>query len=130
MKDWTLIKKLYKNKFGIDKKELESMSDYDVVLLCVSGMSNEDISNFLDIDRKETDKIILKHLFFAGWEPTLSYNPYYFYRLSLKCGIINSVQFADLVYGNVKGNQDTYADIAFDFCVLFDIEYFESERNS
>jgi hypothetical protein len=129
MKDWTAIMKLYKKQFNIDKKTLESMADYEVVLLCVSGMSNIDIAEFLELDKPVVDFIIRKHLDFDGWSKTMEWNPYYFYRLWRKESIINKVDFGFFLGANLDLDHVYLGMRILDNCVLFDKEYSELERN-
>jgi hypothetical protein len=123
-KAWTQFKKFYKTSFNLDGKIMDMLADYDVLLLCVSGLSNLSISEFLDVSIKEVRKILMENLHFLGWEEDLKWNPYYFYRIFLCCDTIDKVNFSLFVKKNSFSAK--YAQKAFDLCTIFDIEYYES----
>jgi len=122
-KNWKNLKDFYKNCFKIDGKVMEMLADYDVVLLCVSGLSNKTISNFLGICTSEVRKIIMKNLHFLGWEDDLDWNPYYFYRIFLCCDTINSTNFSVFVKNN--SFIINHSKKAFDLCITFDTNFFD-----
>ena len=122
-KNWIQLKKFYKTQFNLNGEVLEMLADYDILLLCISGLSNLSISKFLDITVREVRKIIMKNLHFLGWEEDLKWNPYYFYRIFLCCDTIDKDNFSLFVKNNSNSSKNTKK--AFDLCISFDIEFYE-----
>jgi hypothetical protein len=121
-KNWKQLKKFYKTQFNLNGEILEILADYDVLLLCVSGLSNLTISKFLDITTSEVRKIIMKNLHFLGWEEDLKWNPYYFYRIFLCCDTIDKDNFSLFIKNNSSNIK--HSKKAFDLCISFDIEFY------
>jgi len=74
--NWKLVEAFYKDTFGIDPKFVDIMSYKDILLMCVSGASSKNISEFLGIDTAVVANICLSILNFSGWETDLEFNPY------------------------------------------------------
>ena len=77
---WKTLSKLYKQEFGVPETVLSVMCTRAVLTLCVSGMSNKSIAEFLEVDRKIVDEYISIVFGFSGWEKDLGYSPLYRYK--------------------------------------------------
>ena len=75
---WDILSKIYKKEFGVPKKVFTVMCTRAILLLCVSGMSNESIAEFLKIDENMVKKHVKDALNFDGWSMDLCYNPLYY----------------------------------------------------
>lgn len=82
---WKTLVKLYRTKFEITSKVLAIMCTRAVLLLCASGLSNETIATFLDIDKNVVDGYIYTTFKFRGWEKDLPYSPLYYYKTGKMC---------------------------------------------
>lgn len=120
---WKKIETLYKNNFHIDPKTLETISNYNVLLLCVSGLSNIEISKFLDTDTIIVHNIIQKNLNFNGWKTSLSINPYYFYHKLSEYDTISKDTYRFLITKETSFDDEQVLSIAFDICSIFDTIY-------
>jgi hypothetical protein len=76
---WDAVKEFYEEKFGIEGWVVEMYANFDILILCASGASNESIETFLEIDAKEVLKVIQDTFDFDGWKEDLPVNPYKIY---------------------------------------------------
>jgi hypothetical protein len=74
--NWQYIKDFYKEHFGIDGWVVELFANFDILLLCSSGVSNKHIEEFLDIPLDEISKVIKDAFGFDGWVEDFPINPY------------------------------------------------------
>lgn len=86
---WTAVLDLYENKLGVPNKIVEDLSCYDMLYLCCTGLSNNTISETLDIDINVVGDVLKRMLNFSGWYKDLDINPLF-------------------VYNSVKGVRDLY----------------------
>lgn len=76
---WEAVKKFYKDTFGTDAWVVELYANLDILLLCSSGASNKSITNLLEIDTEEVEKVVESTFHFEGWVEDLRINPYSIY---------------------------------------------------
>jgi len=95
MDNWRLIKEFYNKSFGFPDGLVELASVSDVLLMCVSGSSNETISNFFKMSIEEVDTIIQEWLNFSGWIEDLDTNPYSIYTGLISNGYYSIDDFAE-----------------------------------
>lgn len=76
--------KLYKKAFGVPEDVLSVMCARAVLLLCASGLSNESISAFLELDRNQVNTCIKDVYEFDGWEKDLEFNPLHYLKIGRK----------------------------------------------
>ncbi len=74
--DWESVKEFYKESFGIDGWVVEMYANLDILVLCASGASNENIEKFLEIPQSEIRKVLKDAFDFEGWNVDLPINPY------------------------------------------------------
>ena len=74
--DWQSIKDFYKEHFGIQGWVVELFANMDILLLCASGVSNENIEKFLELPMTEVTEVIMNTFGFEGWTVNLPVNPY------------------------------------------------------
>lgn len=73
---WETIKDFYKETFGIDGWVVEVYANIDILCLCASGASNENIEKFLELPKEEIHRVLKDTFEFAGWDKDLPINPY------------------------------------------------------
>lgn len=73
---WEIVKEFYQKEFGIDGWVIEMYANFDILILCASGASNETIEKFLEIPIEEVVKVIEITFDFRGWDKDLPINPY------------------------------------------------------
>ena len=76
---WEDIKRFYVETFGVDAKLVDLVAMSDILILSVSGSSNDSISRFLNIDQEVVKEILDTVLDFDGWKEDLNLNPYSIY---------------------------------------------------
>jgi len=86
---WTTIRKNLSKVLHISPDVLDFLADYDIMLQSVSGTSNKDIGESLDIDEKEIRKTILNNIGiycdnWSGFTESSLINPYFVFRSMLK----------------------------------------------
>lgn len=74
------IKNLYKEHFNIDGDLVDLLADYEIMYYCVTGLSNKDISEILDIEEKAIKDVLINRFNFYGWRTNLDYNPIFIYN--------------------------------------------------
>lgn len=79
-KRWNIVRQFYMDSFGIAPELVDLMASNEILLMCVSGSSNESISRILNIDEDDIEEIISLIFDFKGWEKDLNFNPYRIYR--------------------------------------------------
>ena len=94
-KKWNNIRQFYMESFGIAPELVDLMASNEVVLMCVSGSSNESISSILNMDIESISEILDVILSFSGWTKDLEFNPYNYYKEdSTLIGFIGSIREA------------------------------------
>lgn len=78
-RNWEFIKDFYQVNFNLDDKLVDLMASSDVILMSVSGASNESIAKTLDVDVSVVQEILSTVIDFDGWLTDLSINPYYIF---------------------------------------------------
>ena len=79
-KSWEAVKEFYDENFGLSEGLVELMSNYEILLACVSGISNSRICYRMNLDEDELHHILNEWLSFDGWEEDLDLNPYSIYK--------------------------------------------------
>lgn len=98
---WKRVQDFYKNAFDLGNYIVDLMADYNIVLLCVSGSSNDSISKALDLDIDDIRNTIKNRLSFDGWETNLKFSPYYTYiNMSFDDFIEVCKQFFDINFAH------------------------------
>jgi len=77
---WEEIQKLYEEKFHIPPRIIDLVACDDVLLLSVSGLSNETIARETGLDLAYITTVIKTFLEFDGWIQDLDINPFYRYN--------------------------------------------------
>jgi hypothetical protein len=77
---WQDIQKLYEEKFNIPPRIIDLVACDDILLLSVSVLSNETISNQTGYDLIYVTSVIKTFLEFDGWEHDLDINPFFVYN--------------------------------------------------
>lgn len=78
--DWDYTKKLLEEKLNIPGKIIDYIAVKDILQLCASGSSNENISRFTDADVRYVSKTILEFFKFPGWSVDCECNPYQIFK--------------------------------------------------
>lgn len=86
---WSTIRKNLSKLLHISQDVLDFLSNYDIMLSSVSGSSNKDISETLDIDEKEVKKMLLENIGiycnnWSGFKESSTISPYFVFRTLLK----------------------------------------------
>lgn len=89
LNNWKDVIEFYKEHLGIPAHIVEFLASYDILHLCCTGISNETISEILDIDLDEIKNVVKEKLNFIGWYRDLDINPLF-------------------VYNSTNGNQELY----------------------
>ena len=76
---WDQVKKFYFESFKIEGDKVDLMASLDILILSASGLSNENISNVVDVNVDEVLEILTSYLNFAGWKTNLECNPLFIY---------------------------------------------------
>lgn len=79
-KTWEDIQKLYEEKFNIPPRIIDLVACDDILLLCVSGLSNDTIARETGMELEYITSVIKTFLEFDGWEHDLDINPFYRYN--------------------------------------------------
>jgi hypothetical protein len=79
-KTWEIINKYYSVRFDIPPRVVDTIACEELLLLCVSGLSNKSIAYHLDMDVDYVEKAVSEFLLFEGWEYDLDINPFYVYN--------------------------------------------------
>jgi hypothetical protein len=103
MNTWESIKTFYMENFGIDPILVELAAIQDVLLLSVSGSSNDSISRFLDLDLDVIVDILDTALSFQGWKEDLEVNPYKILSELIELEEDSLEQFTHEVYATALG---------------------------
>lgn len=100
--NWDDVKTFYKESFDIPGDLVDILSVSDIVLMCVSGASNESIAETLEVEEDFVCEVIKTVLDFDGWSRDLTVNPYGVF-LTLRVGVdLNLEEFVRIV-----GSRDT-----------------------
>lgn len=75
---------------------IDKLIAFPILLMCVSGISNKEIAEYLVISIEDVVFDCYKYLGFDGWETSLDHNPWFYHKNNLnwdltkldKCGII------------------------------------------
>jgi len=116
-KSWETIKEFYMEKFGTEENLVELMSNYDILLACVSGVSNAKICYHLDISEETLVNVLNEYLSFNGWETDLDVNPYMLYKKSGKS--YSELVFQSQVEDVSKLYSDDEIETMFRICSVF-----------
>lgn len=76
MVDWDYIRILLEDKLNIPSHVLDIISVKDILQLCASGSSNENIVRFNNVELDYVKSTIQDWFFFDGWEKDCDLNPY------------------------------------------------------
>jgi hypothetical protein len=79
-KRWNAVRQFYMESFGVAPELVDLMACNDVLVMCVSGSSNDSISRVLNMDDTSILEILTTVLDFRGWREDLPFNPYAYYR--------------------------------------------------
>lgn len=74
--DYEILKDFYRKELNIPAELVDILSVNDVLIMCVSGASNESISDTIDMDLNVIKEILETVLNFSGWKNDLPVNPY------------------------------------------------------
>ena len=77
---WEVVRQFYMDSFGIAPELVDLMASNEILLMCVSGSSNESISKILNIDVDAVTEILDVVLSFPGWNKDLEFSPYNIYK--------------------------------------------------
>lgn len=80
---WKTIKEFYYINFSIAPELVDLMASNDILIMCVSGASNNSISVILDVDMESVHEVVESVLGFDGWADDLLINPFSIYNLLL-----------------------------------------------
>ena len=113
--EWEEIKKMLKGG-----NDLDFLSSREILVLCCSGMSNNDISTFLLIEEEDVKSTISEYLEFDGFDKTININPLFFYRKLVKDDKIDSDNYIKLLikFGLTNNVAVTFCEICEHFCEL------------
>jgi hypothetical protein len=86
---WTTIRKNLSKLLHISTDVLDFLSNYDIMLLGVSGSSPKDISLSLDVEEADVRKTLLDNIGiycnnWDGFEESSDINPYFVFRTMIK----------------------------------------------
>lgn len=88
---WDTIKNFYGESFGFPEGLVELVSISDVLLLCVSGTSNDRIKELFKL--ANVKDILKEWLNFEGWGVDLDCNPYSIYAEMVNYGYYSLEDF-------------------------------------
>jgi hypothetical protein len=101
---WEKIREFYKEHFNMPPRVVDAIACDEILLLCVSGVSNENVARNLEIDGEYVDCVIKDFLEFGGWEYNLDINPFFIYNshsqyddYKSECSIISPVLTEELI---------------------------------
>ncbi len=77
---WEEIKTFYKEKFNIEPRLVDVMSDFNIIRLCASGSSNKQIANMFEMDEKDISYLLNKYFEFEGWLHNVPFSPSRIYK--------------------------------------------------
>ena len=77
---WETVRQFYMESFGIAPELVDLMASNEILLMCVSGSSNESISRILNVDKESVAEILDVILTFPGWEKDLDFSPYRIFK--------------------------------------------------
>ena len=112
---WDLIKKIYKDNFGIDGNIVDYVAVNDILLQCVSGISNEKICYKLDVEPLYLTKVLFNFLGFRGWARDLDISPWHIYNRSAGSKLVFEKKIGDLT--NLLN--DDIIEFAFRVCAIY-----------
>lgn len=95
-KVWEQLSLFYDKKFGISSEILEFMADRSIIQFFLYGLSNEDISNFTEIEVDDIKETIYNFCGLTGFESRRRFN---YYDLFQKCDE-DFDEYCCLVYEN------------------------------
>lgn len=110
------IKELYENKLGIDGCIVDLLADYEIMYYCVTGLSNQAISQLLSIEEEAVKEVLLSRFDFSGWETTLSFSPIYIYS---KAQGFESIFYSSLI--GIYKFPKNLSKKALEICKLFEM---------
>jgi hypothetical protein len=79
-KTWETVRKYYTEKFDIPPRIVDAIACDELLLLCVSGLTNRSIAYHLDMDIEYVEKVVQEFLKFRGWDYDLDINPFHVYN--------------------------------------------------
>lgn len=113
---WELIKDIYKENFSVDGKVIDYIAINDILLQCVSGLSNKKISFSTDLDLPYVEATLFSYLGFSGWKKDLDLSPWYVYQSVYG----NRMAFEKKIYDLTKLLNDDIIDLAYRICAIYD----------
>ena len=115
---WKEIKEFYLNTFGNSDCLVELMASDNILLLCASGASNDEISRTLDVDVDAVESTIIDYfgddITFSGWSDSLTINPFSMYQvIILQLGTVDYDVFHREVLSFVPDMEDEQVYLCF-----------------
>lgn len=107
---WDRVKVLY-----TIPDEATVLSEYSVLLMISSGMSNKIISLYTPFVEEDVEKIAVRYFKFPGWEESLTFSPWLYFKESNKV----MVEFINKVLTKIE-DRDIISKIC-DICIYFSI---------
>jgi|WetSurMetagenome_2_1015567.scaffolds.fasta_scaffold565000_2 hypothetical protein len=77
---WDNLKTFYNKHYNIPPNIVDEIACSEILLLCVSGMSNQSIAYNLNMDLDYINVSTKEFLEFNGWKEDLDLNPYFVYN--------------------------------------------------
>jgi hypothetical protein len=77
---WNTVRQFYMESFGIAPELVDLMASNEILLMSVSGSSNQSISRILNIDIDSIKEIISTIFDFDGWSTDLEFSPLHVYE--------------------------------------------------
>lgn len=68
LKTWEDFKSYFEDRFKISGQVLDNIAVYDVLLMFLSGLSNTDIADSVELDIQTISDILMDYFGFAGWD--------------------------------------------------------------
>jgi len=118
---WEKVRTFYSDNFGLSENLVDLMASSDILLMCVSGSSNDSISRLLNVDEESVTEVVKQVLEFDGWAIDLPLNPYSIFTVLANDGKVLFRPFRDeivLVFGTLL-SEDSIKTM-FRICRIYD----------
>jgi hypothetical protein len=79
---WSHIKKFHSKRTGIPEEIVEYIAVFEILRLCVTGISNTTISEMLELEEYYVKENLIEYLDYPGFSANLSFSPYRFYKVA------------------------------------------------
>jgi hypothetical protein len=113
---WDLIKEIYEKNFNVEGTVIDYIAINDILLQCVSGLSNKKISFSTDVDLQYVEATLFTYLGFSGWKQDLDLSPWYVYQSVYGSRFAFEKKINDLT----KLVNDDIIDLAYRICSIYD----------